>query len=254
MKTIQPNQLVPCKAAPPSAFTLAELLAIVAIVAVLACLQLPALAKATNRTKRAQCAGNLHQIALALHTYAGEYNDKLPTQSSGTWAWDMSWGLGDLLTRFGAPWPVWYCPGTAPRYTATDNYRLFNYLPQTYRVVGYALTLPGTASLNPTNVNVTLTPQATQVILSAMPPPLPSKRVLAADVNLTPAGQSNPILKSTYNWTGIQSGYTKTYTSPHLNGFYPAGGNSVMLDAHVEWGPFSSFLPRTTGNVPVFWW
>jgi prepilin-type processing-associated H-X9-DG protein len=34
----------------------------------------------------------------------------------------------------------------------------------------------------------------------------------------------------------------------------PTGGNLLMLDNHVEWRKFNSMLPRTIGNVPVFWW
>ncbi len=235
-------------------FTLTEVLAILAILALLAGLRLPAMAKATGLTKRALCANNLRQVALALQVYGTEYNDRLPVSSAGSWLWDFPWNSGPLLERYGTGWKLWYCPGTAPRFTDTDNYRLYNYAPGSYRVLGYALTLPGTSSLNPTNANPTLTPQAIQQISLSFPPPQPSQRVLVADANLTPAGQNNPSLKSTYNWTSIKAGYPTAHTSPHLNGFIPAGRNAAMLDGHVDWRRFDSFLPRTTGNVPSFWW
>ncbi len=236
-------------------FTLAELLTLLAILALLASLQLPVLARATGRSKRAQCATNLRQIALALHTYGTENNDRLPTLPSGSWGWDVPWPIGPALDRYGMNWRLWYCPGTAPRFTDTDNYRLYNFVPNGgYRVLGYALTFPGVSGLIATNINATLTPQAVQNGPASLPPPFPSKRVLVSDANLTASGQSNPNLKATYNWTEIAGGYSKHHLSPHLSGMLPAGGNVVMLDAHVEWRNLDAFLPRLAGNVPIFWW
>src|SRR5579871_1053360 len=60
------------------AFTLVELLVVLAVIAVLAALLLPALAAAKDRARRANCISNLHQIGIAIHAYAMDYNGRIP--------------------------------------------------------------------------------------------------------------------------------------------------------------------------------
>ena len=239
----------------PAAFTLLELLVIIAVLALLISLRLPALARATDQTKRAQCAGNLRQFTLAMHIFANDNNDRMPNNSAGYWAWDVSGDIGTFVESTGSKWTIMYCPGTSPRFDDTENWNFYNFGVPTYRVLGYANTFPGNPGVVATNINSTLNPVSVQMAFGLYSNPLASQRVLLADATISVPGQNNPAARYTYNYTDIQGGYATAQTSAHLAGQFPIGGNLGMLDGHVEWRKFADMTPRTTGNTsPVFWW
>jgi prepilin-type N-terminal cleavage/methylation domain-containing protein len=262
----------PGKCPQADAFTLIELLVVIAVIAILAALLLPALAKAKQQAILTNCKSNERQQLLALTMYAHDNKDFLPDDIGANQPWDLRDFTGDYLSQSGAPYKVWYDPGTYQNFTDTD-FRSFwdstGYETEgepVLRVVGYTQTLfsiGGYANQGDwefsTNVNQKITGEP--ITLNGHSVPLViSSRVLTACVAIT-TGESD-VLKTmeSYIWTDLPHATwdpdvpgTKPFTSSHmLNARIPFGSNLGMLDAHVEWRPFQQFIPRATAGLTFY--
>jgi prepilin-type N-terminal cleavage/methylation domain-containing protein len=86
----------------PRAFTLVELLVVIAIIGVLVALLLPAIQAAREAARRMQCASNLRQLGIAMHSYHDSLNCFPPgfmaISHTGTVSGGWAWGV--FLTPF----------------------------------------------------------------------------------------------------------------------------------------------------------
>lgn len=198
-------------------------------------------------------------------SYAYDNNDKFPSGGGAFWTWDLPRSAADqMLTANNTFQKSCYCPGTATRFTDQDNLALWQGY-GAYRVIGYALTLPNTASLSPTNQNPTISPQPIKYGPIYVSPGPNTERVLTADATLSRNTEYDETKKLTggYHYTDSDTGsFAKRHLSPHLKGSVPEGGNLGMLDGHVEWRKFAKMNVRANGNLwpsgntscPTYWW
>jgi prepilin-type N-terminal cleavage/methylation domain-containing protein/prepilin-type processing-associated H-X9-DG protein len=253
-------------------FTLIELLVVIAVIAILAALLLPALSKAKQQAILVDCKNNERQQLLAFTMYAHDNKDFLPDDANANQAWDMRDFSADYLAQGGAPYKVWYDPGTYQVFTDADFRTFWNstgYETENdpiLRVVGYTETLYGIAAYAnggsefSTNINQKLS--ATSIILAGRSLPIiASSRVLTACVAITDQGTSDALSgMEHYKWTDLPHSDdgdvpgNKSYTSSHmLNAAIPSGVNLGMFDGHVEWRQFRNIIARGNSGLTFYY-
>ena len=87
--------------AEPPGFTIIELLAVVSIIALLVALLMPALQGARKRAKAVVCAQNLHQLGVAIRTYASDNGGNFVGLYCPSYVKGGGWNWHDFMGRQG---------------------------------------------------------------------------------------------------------------------------------------------------------
>jgi prepilin-type N-terminal cleavage/methylation domain-containing protein len=216
------------------AFTLIELLVVIAIIAILAALLLPSLASAKERARRARCQNSLRQFALAIHMYAHDSEDWLPSGRSEIGPHDdhlpvLCGETRQTIIDYGGSWKILDCPSLGKPFNqpagwlAQDNYGYiigYNYLGGHSNTPWRAMSGSSATWISPQK-------------LTEDP-----KLVLLTDINdwsteyeggkaFAPHAKGGPILRSIEE--GTEAG---AMTSAEIGA---AGGHLVLLDGSVAW-------------------
>ena len=195
-------------------FTLIELLVVIAIIAVLAALLLPALSRAKESARSAQCLSQMRQIGLAVRLYTDGHDDEFPRSQHSAFAHgQLPWGraIAPELGRDSATWTnllssLFHCPSD-PRKNA------WSYGQNVY------------FELNPETDDYIGSPQSWRRTVSV---PKPSATILQAENSSNGTGSMGADHIMAHFWTCPQDAFD---VEPHR---HQSRSNYSFVDGHAQ--------------------
>jgi len=232
-------------------FTMVELAVVIAMTAILSALLLPALSSAKEKSRRAVCKSNLHQLYFVFSMYAGDNSDVLPNAADNYGNYHSIRLSDQTYTNLVMEYAdgvsnIFYCPNlvfnAGPNGAAShDSYGY---------IIGYSYLaddiLPSTKGADYTLVPIKLTAAA-------------MTNKLLADANYWVSGASgqsisSPMLKMAPHTAagaamGQASGSTASASGTNSASLGAVGGNVELFDGSVTWRTISSMDTHSASSV-----
>jgi len=219
------------------AFTLSELLVVIAIIAILAAMLLPALARAKEKARRAQCKSNEHQLGIATLMYANDNRDRLPDlENHGLWFWDMYRVAATNLLENVKRQDIFYCPNESYLFKGNGPVDGWSAFPD-YVVTGYIWLFPNAPGMDQSAViggsNMVTKITQGRGTMSVVD----TEMIVDATISVLTASGGR-------RYTDIGAAGGSKVRTAHLEKDGPAGGNVCFLDNHVEWRKYSAMTNK----------